>query len=151
MKCYQDMYLEPCTSLDSGGSTSSPSISPSSSISTTTSGTESISPDFMSSPNTTIMPSSSLGGGMNIARGNYTDIQNQQFYAIHQHHQHQLAAPTVAQNQFAMAIDAGSNYPANFFAYTQQQQDEISKSLKMFAMLSGYPNEYGKKFKSNLQ
>ncbi|TMW48714.1 hypothetical protein DOY81_006197 [Sarcophaga bullata] len=144
VKCYQDMYLETCASLDSGsgGSASSPSISPSSSISTTTSGTESISPDFMSSPNTTIIPGSSYGGGMmNVIRGNHTDIQQQQFFAYHQQHQHQLAAPTVVPNHFAMAIDPGSNYPANFGAYTQQQQDEISKSLKMFAMLSGYPHE----------
>lgn len=150
MKCYQDIYLETCAPSDSGGSASSPSISPSSSVSTTTSGTESVSLDFLLPPNTTIMPNSSLGGGMNVVRPNYTDIQNPQYFAVHQQHQYQLAVP-VAQNQFGMTINAGSNYPANLCAYTQQQQDEISKSLQMFAMLSGYPTEYGKKFQCNFQ
>lgn len=87
--------------------------------------------------------------------GNMTAFQQQQLLAVHQQqllavHQQHLA--TVAQHHLAMAA-AASNQPQSLSIVNgnlssssttcQQQQDEISKSLKMFAMLTAYSNSNG--------
>lgn len=81
---------------------------------------------------------------------NMTAFQQQQLLAAHQQH---LAAAAVAQHHLAMAAAAGNQQssvhvngnvggtPAN--TNQQQQHDEISKSLKMFAMLTAYSNGNG--------
>ncbi|XP_065361310.1 protein nanos [Calliphora vicina] len=151
IKCFQEMYLDTCASM-AAGSTSSPSISPTSSNGTSGTGSLMLSPVSMSptssssnSSNTSTSSSSGCGAGMGLE--NMTAFQQQQLLAAHQQH---LAAAAVAQHHLAMAAAAGNQQssvhvngnvggtPAN--TNQQQQHDEISKSLKMFAMLTAYSN-----------
>lgn len=150
MKCFQEMYLETCNSL-SGVSTESASISPASSSSTSGSLSPSSSNSSLSNVSTASSTSSgSAGGGGEgcFGIGGLTALQEQQLLAAHQQHQQHLAAAAVAQHQLAMAAaNAANQANANSSAVgsgnqggttTQQKHDEISKSLKMFAMLTAY-------------
>lgn len=123
-------------SIEAGGNSPTPSISPTSSTCTSMSGTESTSPDFMSLSHLSIVPSSSVGGDkMNIVAGNQRELQNQKFFAVQQNHRHQLSTGNFTRTRMNLANTS-----------IQQQQNEISKSLKRFAMLTAYSNENGKMF-----
>lgn len=118
MKCFQEMYL------DATSTQTSPSISYSSHVDRLATST----------PNHLLQPSRSVGyvhphlGGTGAAMAHNSQLELSALNFQHQQlmQQHQLAA--VAQHRLALAAAAGNN----------QQQDEISKSLKMFAMLTAY-------------
>lgn len=132
MKCSYDMCSFSSTTDES---TSSPSISPSSE------NDASMAPACYLRPACNLPNTSSSGCNAAITIENLASMQQQQLLVAHQQ---QLAAAAIIKHQYAMAAVAGHRYNNTAASRTAFQQDDISKSLKMFAMLTAYSGGSGR-------